>query len=114
MDRIWDCPLSVIASRYCNGHDPIPIPKAQTETGKRLTRTDRRELACYRLTDLLSSLIGFPACKPSFFLTLTSKQVNYLLSSFLKNIPNSKDLMQERKKESVDSMVAERLHFHYS
>lgn len=37
-----------------------------------------------------------------------------LLSSFLKDIPNSKDLMQERKKESVDSMVAERLHFHYS
>ncbi|CAL0332842.1 unnamed protein product [Lupinus luteus] len=35
--------------------------KAQTETGKRLTRTDRRELACYRLTDLLSSLIGFLA-----------------------------------------------------
>src|SRR5262245_34264641 len=24
MDRIWDCPLSVIASRYCNGHDPNP------------------------------------------------------------------------------------------
>lgn len=35
--------------------------KAQTETGKRLTRTDGRELACYPLTDLLSSLIGFLA-----------------------------------------------------
>ncbi|GER39030.1 aldolase superfamily protein, partial [Striga asiatica] len=37
------------------------------ETGKRLTRTDGRELACYRLTDLLFSLLGFflqPAFKP--------------------------------------------------
>lgn len=34
--------------------------------------------------------------------------------SYLKDTPNSQDLMQERKKESVDSMVAEGLHFHYS
>ncbi|OIW15545.1 hypothetical protein TanjilG_01068 [Lupinus angustifolius] len=55
-----DCPMKDKLAG-CRGQEGRTPRKAQTETGKRLTRTDRRELACYRLTDLLSSLIGFLA-----------------------------------------------------